>query len=179
MAKYAKRRKTKPASRRRRRVGALNTKGLLMKLAPVAAGYLLAEQINPLVDKIVPATIKAKSNYQMIAGVAEGGLGGWLAFGMKKRSMPLQIVGGVMLGAGLKRVVKSQGAVAGFRDQKVIQGRRGMAGFYDQKVVQGYTPTTGQGLTGFNPVTAAGKMMSGVPGSTGYNNGMSATGYKN
>lgn len=168
MAKYAKKRKKKATtSRRRRRVGAsLNSKNLLVKLAPIAAGYLLADKINPMIDKIVPATITAKSNYQMISGVAEAGLGGWLAFGMKKKTMATSVIGGVLLGAGVKRVLKGTGAIAGFRDQKVIQGRRGMAGFYDQKVIQGFTPTTGSQLNGFNPVANAGRMMSG----TGYSN---------
>lgn len=149
--------KRKKSSRKRaRRVGAmsLNPNSSLMKLAAVAAGYFLADQINPAIDSAtksflpapvtttVPATATAaatstvtnKSTPMILSGV-ELGIGALLL--MKKRASWLTVVpGGILAGAGLKRALKTAGVVSGYQSVPVI-GRRGVRGYQSTPVLAG------------------------------------------
>ena len=152
MAKYAKR-KTKKKTSRRRRVGAatgiLNPKSPVLLVGTAIATYFLAgDMINEGIDKLVPATMQANTNYPLISGGVEAG--GGLLLAMKgKKTVVNQVVGGVLLGAGLKRVLAKVG-IGGFRDIPAVgTTRRRMGGFRE-------IPAVG---SGFNPLQAGNRSL--------------------
>lgn len=165
----AKKKHHKKTTRRRHRVGALSmTAGSpLIKYGGIAIGYLMGDTINQqLIDKMVGTPTDPVKTGKTIA-VVQLGLGAALAFNLisKKKSMPLELIGAVMAGAGLKRasVVFKAGAttMSGFPNVPVI-GRR--MGAYQ---VEGQPAPI---LNGFPNVPVIGKPMGSyqVPGNPGY-----------
>lgn len=142
----------------------------LLTIGSIAVGYLAADTINDQVDKIVPKTkdsTGAEVPNGKIAMAGELGIGGLLLlkkFG-GKLGMPLKIVGGVLVGAGLKRSLKELGVIKGYQNTPVIGGRRGLGGYQNTPVIgksgvppqlsgipsqlSGYTPA-GSGVGGYN-----------------------------
>lgn len=108
--KTAKKRKT---TVRRRKVGAmaLDVKNPLVMFGPMVGGFLLGDNINTAIDNMLPddkVSQKAK-------GIGEGGIGAALAFmkiGRKKTPVEM-IAGGVLLGAGVRRLLKEFGVIQG------------------------------------------------------------------
>lgn len=151
MAKYRSRRKkttTKKTSRRRRRVGALalNPSSTMVQVAAVAAGYLLAGTVNPMLDKVVPTNVDAK-----LVAAGQVGLGAALVMG-KKKSLVKTLAGGVLAGAGLKRALTAFGigrignyqsvpAINGYQNVPAIgAGSRRVAGYVTNNAnLAGYT----------------------------------------
>lgn len=124
MAKFAKRKKHSGKSRRRSRVGAmaLSPSSPLVKWGSVAAGYLLGDKINAPIDSLVGTKIDGK-----IIGAAEAGIGYMLALRKGgKKSLPTTIIGGVLLGAGAKRLLKSFGIgnIGGYQMVPAVGGYR-------------------------------------------------------
>jgi len=140
----------KAKKRKSRKVGALSFApgGMLVKVAAIAAGYLiLADPINKELDKLFkkspdtppapPATTAGFMDNIDIVGVGEAGIGALLLF-MGRPSMLKTIAGGVLLGAGVKKLT-DKSAVGGYQSVPVIGSRRRVAGYQSVPVI-GNTP---------------------------------------
>lgn len=145
----AKRRK-KSKTGRRRRVGAmsLNANSTLMKVLPIAAGYFFADKVNAAIDKVTGGKLDSK----IVAG-GEVGLGYLLAFKGKK-SLPKGIAGGLLIGAGAKRLISSMG-IGGYGMVPVL----GRVNGYQSVPVLGSYKTNGT-LAGYK--TSSTPIMAGV-----------------
>ena len=143
-----------PARRKHyRRVGALNMgkKDTGMKLLAVGAGFLLADTINGAIDSAyqkattTPATATTPATTASIPnttiGVVQTGIGGLLLMRKKSGGMntALKLGGGVLAGAGLKRLLKGMGVLKGYQAVPVI-GRHRMAGYQSVPVIGGTPP---------------------------------------
>lgn len=145
MAKHA-RKRSKP-TRRRRRVGAMSmtASSPLVKLGSIALGYFLGDKINAALAKVT-GTIDGK-----IVAAAEAGLGALLLLKKGKKSVIVTAAGGVLIGAGAKKLLTEFGVISGFRQVPVI-GRRNMNGFRQVPVVNGYnTNSSPLSMGGYNP----------------------------
>lgn len=133
--------------------GASKKSNALITLGSIAVGYLAADAINEQVDKVVPKTkdsTGAEVPNGKIAMAGELGIGGLLLikkFGGKSLQMPLKVVGGVLVGAGLKRSLKELGVIKGYQNTPVI-GRNRLGGYQNTPVI---------GKTGVPP------QLSGIP----------------
>lgn len=131
---------------RRRRIGAmaLNPSQPVVKLAAVALGYFLAaDPINTALDKVIPAEITTATDFKKyIPGAAETGIGALLLMSKKKPSLIKTAAGGLLAGAGLKRLLKASGVITGYQATPVIgrMGRHRMAGYQSVPVVGVTTP---------------------------------------
>lgn len=181
----AKKKKHGGHHRRRRRVGALalNPGSQLTKLLAVAAGYfLVADPLNTALDKALPTSITAATDMKKyIPGAAEAGVG--LVLLTKGRGgMVKTLAGGILIGAGIKRLLRNAGMVTGYQNTPVI-GRR-MAG-YQKTPVLGATDIPSQlngvpsQLSGYR-VNGPGYIPHGsgakVMGSTGHGSGITNSG---
>jgi hypothetical protein len=176
----ARRRKRKVVShRRRRRVGALalNASSPMVTYGSIILGFLAGGAINPLINSLIPATMKTQVNTgKMVAG-GQVGIGALLVFSKGKKSLVKTLAGGLMLGAGLKRasIVFKPGTtdtLGGYGRVPVVGayetqgqlgygGRRKVAGYGDVPVVGSYT-TPGA----LNGARVMGSMRSDGNGST-------------
>lgn len=114
-----------------------------LKLLAIGAGYLLADKLNEQIDKLFigkdPVNPKPVPGKMIIVG--EVGLGGLLLM-RKPKANPgaldwgLEIGGGILAGAGLKRALKEMGVIKGFQNVPVIGARR-MAGYQNVPVIGG------------------------------------------
>lgn len=170
--------------RRYRRVGAMGFGGKKdtgMKLLAVAGGFLLGDTINTQLNKVLPKTKNPTTNVdepnETIGIAAEVGLGGLLLM-RKKSSMPVTLAGGVLAGAGLKRLAKKMGFMSGYQSVPVI-GKHKMAGYQSVPVIgamppqlSGRMPSQLQGfrVNGYVPVGSAG-VMNGFDGGSGVGGG--------
>lgn len=170
MAKYAKRKShKKTAHSRRRSIGAmaLSPSSPLVKLAPIALGYFFADKLNTPIDTAVGGKVDSK-----IIAAGQVGIGFLLAFKGKK-SLAKSIIGGVLIGAGLKRGLKDFGVVTGFYDVPVLSGRRGMNGFHDVPVIGAYkVPAGGRPGMGGYRVPSTSKVMNGCSSDNGSGSGI-------
>lgn len=146
----AKRKKAKSKSRRRR-VGAagMNPNNPIVKYGSMALGYLMGDKINAQVAKMVGDKVDGK-----IIGAGEAGLGAFLVFGGGKKSMLKTIAGGVLLGAGAKKVMTEFGiggigpygrvpVVAGaYGRVPVVAGAKRINGYTPNNALNGYTPNS-------------------------------------
>jgi len=171
----AKKRK-KTATRRRRRVGAmaLNANSTLMKFAPVIAGFLFADKINPMIDKLTGGKIDSK-----LIGAGQTGLGALLVFGKGKKSMLKTLGGGLLLGTGAKRLTQSFGIgrIGGYGNIPVLGNR--VNGYHSvpvlgNRAVGAYTPNSSVGAYNANPKPF--NVMAGVDTTKGSGSGLSASG---
>jgi hypothetical protein len=167
-----KRKSTKRRSTRRRRIGAvaLNPANPVVKIGAAAAGFVFAGTINPLIDKVA-GTMDAK-----LVGAGQTGIGAALMFmklGNKKPGLVQTVAGGVLAGAGAKRLLQALGIINGFSAVPVI-GRKmmksSMNGYGNVPVIgnaPGYTvPRSLNGVfNGYTVPQAPGKMMGNVEGS--------------
>jgi hypothetical protein len=103
----AKRRKTKKTSHRRRRVSgvALSANSPIVNFGSIAAGYFLGDKINDALSSVT-GTIDPK----IIAAVEA--VGGFL-LRKKMKGLPGQVLGGVMMGAGIKKGLQEFGVING------------------------------------------------------------------
>lgn len=148
----AKKKKVKRRSRRGR-VGAfgLGGKDTGLKIAALAGGFLLGgkinAQLNKLNTKVVPATATtAASSTTVIPDdfitVGEIGIGGLLLLrkggtGMTGKAM--KVAGGLLAGAGIRRVFGAMGLMSGYQSVPVI-GRHRMAGYQNVPVIGNKLP---------------------------------------
>lgn len=174
--------------RRSRRVGAVSLGGKKstgLKLLAVAGGYLLGDTINDAVDKILPKKKNAdgtETPNQTLGIGAEVGLGGLLLL-RKKQSMITTIGGGVLVGAGLKRALKTMGVIKGYQSVPVI-GRHRMSGYQSVPVIgagmppqlSGRTPAQLQGFR-VNGYTSQGSGMGVLAGDGGSGITTNSSGY--
>lgn len=151
----------------------LNPKSPLVKLAAIAGGYLLADQINDAFDKAIPAslttataatataaakpaTLSADTADKILMG-AELGIGALLLL-RGKPSLVKSLAGGVLAGAGLKRaliaadVVKA--TIHGYQSVPVIGG-------YQKVPVIGSIPAQLQGTVSKVPSQLQGYRVNG------------------
>lgn len=131
--------------RRSRRVGALGMRGsdTVIKMAAVVGGFLLGNKINEQIDKMLPKTTDpvpvATKTGKIVATVGEVGIGGYLLLSNRFRGNPgtiAKVVGGVALGAGIKRAFAELGIMTGYQAVPVI-GRHRMAGYQKTPVIGG------------------------------------------
>lgn len=118
---------------------ALNPTSTLVQAGSVALGYFMAGTINPMIDK-VSGTMDAK-----VVSAIQIGLGGALVMGkLGKRSMLTVVPGGIVAGAGIKRLLTSMGVVTGYGNVDVVSGRM-VRGYNPQASLNGYqkVPTVG------------------------------------
>lgn len=141
---------------KKRRMGAksmLNPNGPVVKIAATAAGYLMADAINAQIDKIVPAsmlpapsttttTAPTSGAMNYLVPAVQAGAGALLLF-KGRSSLVKSAVGGLLLGSGLKRGLKTAGVISGYQSVPVI-GRRRMHGYQSVPVIGG-TPGQLQG----------------------------------
>lgn len=146
----AKRRKAKKTSRRRR-VGAINANNPLVKYGSIAAGYFLGDKINDAIEKATGDKVDGK-----IIAAAEAGLGLFLMFKKGKKKPALQIVAGVLAGAGIKKGLQEFGVINGFSDVPVISGYRQVP------ALNGYNPTPGAMLGGYKVPNTYQAVMGGI-----------------
>lgn len=128
-----KRKTKKRSTHHRRRMGAgakLNADSPMLMIASAAGGWLLAPTINPALDKVL-GTMDEK-----IKGGIEGGVGAALLFMKlgKKKTVVQSVAGGVLAGAGLKRLLQAFGVINGFQSVPVIAGRM-LQGFGEVPVI--------------------------------------------
>lgn len=135
--------------RRRRRMGAvstmLNPSSTLVKVGVPVLGYLLGDTINGAIDKVN----NGKLDNKIVAGAQ--GIGGALLVFKKRPGLVTTIIGGLLLGSGVKRGLKEFGVITGFRTVPVIDGFRKVPviGNYTPNAnMNGYTPGKGQAIVG-------------------------------
>jgi hypothetical protein len=115
-----KNRKAKTTTRRRRRISGVNAKSPIVQLGSIAAGYFLGDTINDALSKVT-----GKLDPKIVAGIEA--LGGFLLT-RKVKSLPGQLIGGVLMGAGVKSglkefgVIKGLPVVNGYRDMRAVSG---------------------------------------------------------
>ena len=146
-----KRKHTTHHRRHRRHIGALGLKGKdsTLKLAALAGGFLLGKSVNGMIDtlfvKMSPATGPTVNSNNILgsniptvaATVGEIGVGGLLLLRKKSAGtmgMMLKVAGGILAGAGLRRVLGSMGIMNGYQSVPVI-GRHRMAGYQSVPVI--------------------------------------------
>jgi len=138
----------KKAKKTKRRVGSkMNPSSNTVKLIAVGAGYFLGDTVNSLLDKIIPASVSAPATPPTTTGAfdvkkyivpgAQIGIGGLLL--LKGRPTMIKVLaGGVLAGAGLKRLLIATGTVTGYQSVPVVGARRNrMAGYQSVPVVGG------------------------------------------
>lgn len=163
--------KSKP---RRHKVGAaaLNLSNPLVMYGPIAGGFLLGDKLNDAIDKALPDDKVG----QKLKGGAEAGLGALLVFMKlgKKKTVPEVIAGGVLLGAGVRRLLKEFGVITGYQSVPVV-AKRQLNGYGAVPVVgNGGYKTSRVALNGvFNGYQVPGVPYgaAGVMGSTGAGSG--------
>lgn len=162
----AKGKKAKKSTHRRRRIGAakLNPNSMVVKLISAIVGFFFADKFNPLLDKLIPATVDQK-----IVGIAQAGVGTLLIMSKAKQSrgaLPWikSVGGGVLLGTGAKRALKAFGVISGYQRVPVVGGYGAVpvVGVANRRHLNGYSPN--QALNGYNvprPMNVMGSMGSG------------------
>jgi len=170
MARKAKKTTKRKSSRRRVGAVALNAKSPMVQIGSAALGFFLAPQVNNMIDKVT-GTLDAK-----IVGAGQAGLGAALMFMKlgKKPSLIQTVAGGVLAGAGAKRLLQALGVINGYGAVPVIGQRMlqsSLNGYRQVPVLQGYqVPASVNGVfNGYNvPPTPKSTVMGSVNG--GYSN---------
>lgn len=172
--------KSKKRSTHRRRMGAtasLNAASPVVKIGALAVGYFFGEQINAAIDKV------AGTMDEKLKGAAEGGIGAALIFMKLGKTKPglLQVgAGGILAGAGARRLLKAFGVINGFSAVPVIGNKmlpasqRRLNGYGNVPVVAGYNvPQQMNGVfNGYNvPPVPKAQVMGSVAGSGLMDNG--------
>lgn len=155
--------KKKPA---KRKVGArkLNPSSPIVKIGSIALGYFLGSKINAPIEKLVGDKVDGK-----IVGAAEAGIGAYLVFGKGKKSVVKTAVGGLLVGAGAKKLMTEFGIgrVAGPYGRVNVVASTGSP-YGRVNVLNGYTPNNAlNGYTPNNALNGRGKVMSGVGAASG------------
>jgi hypothetical protein len=171
MATKKKTKKRKSGSRRKVGAAALNASNPLVMYGAMAGGFLLADKINEQIDKVT-GTMNQK-----IVGAAEGGIGAALVFMKlgKKKSVVEVVAGGVLLGAGVKRLLKEFGilnGIGGYQSLPVLGRKVSQLNGYGKVPVLGGYNTNSQALNGvFNGYQVPRSPASSIMGSVGSGSG--------
>jgi hypothetical protein len=178
----------KKRKKRSRRVGAtgLGKTGTLIKLAALAGGFFAGNMINEQIDKILPKTTPTGSTTpvpnEMVGIIGEVGIGGaLLLFSKKARKAKVvaDVAGGLLAGAGVRRLAKIMGMMTGYQSVPVLGRKHRVTNGYQSVPVIGAKPAQLQGrpaqlqgfrVNGYTP-TGSGAVMSGcgsgITGSSG------------
>lgn len=131
----ARRKKAKKRTSRRRRVGAMsfNPNSPLVKYGSLLLGFVLANKINPAIDKITGGKIDDK----IIAGVSTLGGGYYLFMHKGKKNLIVTAAAGVAAGAGIKRGMAAFGigSLLGGYGKVPVLGNRRVAGYHGVPVL--------------------------------------------
>lgn len=166
-------RKSKKVTKRRRRsVGAMitNPNSWAMKLISIGGGFLMADKINPQLDKIPGFTTMDEKT----KGGIQGGVGAFFALRNKKADalgMVQTVGGGVLAGAGAKRLLRGMGLISGFQNVPVVGGYKGVPVIGQKRMGAYNTNPAARGLAGYNTNPAA-RGLANVMGSTGSGSGV-------
>lgn len=156
---------------RRRRIGATSALNFsatspLVKWGSVALGFLKPDLIP--IGKLVGDKIDPK-----IVSGGQVGLGFLLAMRKGKKSLPMVILGGYLLGSGAKGAMTAFGigGIGPYGRVPVIgqAGPYGMVPVINGRRVGGYTPNNS--LNGYNPHGTINRVVSGVGSGSGLSNG--------
>lgn len=151
--KASKKRKT---TRRRRisGIGKLNAQNPIVKFGSLAAGYFLADKINPALDKATGDKMDGKllAGLQVFAGLTANGM---VPLIKGQKNVLMVAAGGILAGAGVKRGLTEFGVVNGFHNIPAL------AGYRTVPALNGYNPTPGTSLGSYNPTPS--RVMGGVP----------------
>lgn len=157
--KMARKRKRSTSHRRRRRIGAMSmtASNPIVQIGSIAAGFfLIGQPLNNMLDQVTAGKIDGK-----LIGGAEAGIGALLLLKKGRKDMLTTVAGGVLIGAGAKRLLKELGVIAGFQSVPVLGGYKSVP------VLGGYTPS-GAGINGYTaPKPMHTKVMGAVDRSTG------------
>lgn len=146
----------KTTHHRRRRVGGIpgSMKGAGVIILSAGGGYLMADNINEQIDKILPKTkddTGAEVPNETYGTLGEIGGGGALIYFSKMFPASIRmfatIAGGILVGAGIKRGLKQMGVIKGYQSVPVIGRHRipgGVRGYQSMPVL-GMTPGQLQG----------------------------------
>jgi hypothetical protein len=155
----AKRKSHKKKTHRRRRVGATLSAGSPLVVAGAAVlSYFIGDEVNGVVNSVVPASIKNDTTKAPKAGkimaIGQVGIGTALVLSKRRKTMLKSILAGVLIGTGVKRArnVFATGAttIGGYGSVDVVSGARvRMNGYGKVDVINGYTPN--QALNGYTP----------------------------
>lgn len=195
MPKAKKKGSKKKSTVRRRKVGALalNASSPLVMFGPMVGGFLLGDKINDAIDKALPDDKVG----QKAKGMIEGGLGAALVFMKlgKKKTVVEMVAGGVLAGAGVRRLLKEFGVITGIggyqsvpvvarRHTKMLNGYGKVpvignnGGGYKTSQYSLNGALNGVGDGGYQVPMAAGSsnVMSGFNSGSGSGSGLSACG---
>ncbi len=147
---------------------ALNPKSPIVTIGSLVAGYLLADKINPAIDKVIPASVtSATSVMSWVVPGSKLAIGSLLLL-KKKPSLLTSIPGGLLAGAGLKQALVKVGVISGYQSVPVIGNR--MAGYQSVPVVGKLPPQLSGYKVGKLPPQLSGYRVNGkqsVMGSVG------------
>lgn len=141
--------KKKPVRRRRigSTAGALSPTGPLVTYGSMLLGFVAGPKIlDPLLAKVVPATMDQK-----IVGIAEAGIGAALVYSKGKKSVIKTALGGVLIGAGVKKTMGAFG-IGGFQMVPAVSGLSKVRSI-NGPGPSGYNP--GAGLNGYKTAAVA------------------------
>lgn len=167
----------KKSETRRRKVGAaaLNPSSPVVQLSSVALGFFLGDKINAPIDSLVKGTaVTVPDTTNKIVGAAQVGLGSLLVLGKGKKSLIKTAAGGVLAGAGLKRLLKGFGIMSGFQSVPVLGNprRRSIAGYQS-------VPVLGSYIVNGNPAIGGNPAVGGYTVNGGYGSGLKVMGNAN
>lgn len=158
MAKKKTAKKRKPVRRRRVGATALNVKNPIVMFGPIVGGFLLGDKINTAIDTALPDDKVG----QKTKGILEGGIGAALVFMKigKKKTVVEMVAGGVLAGAGVRRLLKEFGiitGIGGYQSVPVVARRHHQLNGY------GSVPVIGNGGYTTSKYSLNGAL-NGVPG---------------
>jgi hypothetical protein len=131
------RKKAKKKKGTRRRVGAmaLSASSPVVQFGSIGVGWLMADTINTQIVRFT-GTMDGK----MVGGITAG-IGAALQFmklGKKPKSTLQVAAGGVLIGAGAKKLLKEMGVINGYSAVPVVGTGGRMNGYHAVPVVNGY-----------------------------------------
>ncbi len=164
------RKRSRAKKTRRRRVGAmaLNASNPTVMMAAVAAGFLLVgKPLNDAIDKAAKLDVTPNVGKSKMIGAAEAGIGAMLLMKKGRKTLPGIIAGGVLAGAGLKRLLKDFGIMSGYQSVPVVSGYKRVP------VLSGYAVPNRGGLGSYNTNPSA-SIMGNANGDSGLRNSNSS-----
>lgn len=168
-------RKRKKATRRRRRVGAmaLSAKSPLVMYGSMGLGFVAGDTINEQIDKVT-GTMDGK-----VVGGITAGVGAGLVFMKlgKKKTVVEVAAGGILVGAGAKRLLKEFGVLNGIGRRRRVNGYGQVdvvSGYGQVDVLSGYSPN--RNLNGFQVPVKPPQIMGSTATARGSGSGITNSG---
>jgi hypothetical protein len=159
MAYHGRKSRTKKKStggRRRRRVSGITGNKKLMLIAGAVGGYVLGDNLNDAIKKkLTNADGTSKVDPKIIAA-AEVLAGFAVPKYLMKNSAIGQLIGGALMGAGIKEGLKDFGVISGYADVRTIAGARDLRAIAGVSTQQRTAPSLSS-MQVISGVTCAGR----------------------